>query len=419
MPVFELLIHNIWMVLVELAPWLLLGAVVSGLLHIALPAGFVQRQLSGRSGVVKAVAIGIPMPLCSCGVIPTGIGLQRDGASDGAAVGFITATPQTGVDSILVSASFLGWPFALSKVVAALVTGVISGWATDGFGSHTRSTEEATKAEEATKTEGDSCAVAPDRSFRALLDHAIDLVRMIWGWLAIGVLISAALSTWLPADAFSDMAATSMIVAFGLVLLASVPMYVCATASVPIAAALVAAGMPTGAAMVFLMAGPATNVATLGAVYRAFGARTLGIYLTTLVVGSVAFGLGYEALFGALTPGAVHDHAHTMPWYGQASAMLLVGMLAWFAGEDIKTWWQRRAMETTMSNDKTPAPIEVGVGGMTCGGCSGRLERLLQNEPGVASASVSLEGARAHVVGDVHVTRIHEIVKNAGFEVTA
>jgi len=411
MSTLSLFAHNIWMVLVELAPWLLLGAGVSGILHIALPAGFVQRQLSGRSGVVKAVALGVPMPLCSCGVIPTGIGLQKDGASDGAAVGFITATPQTGVDSILVSASFLGWPFALAKVVAALVTGVASGWATDAFGGAPGEAEVA--------DDDASCAIDHDRSFRALLDHAIDLVRMIWGWLAVGVLISAALSTWLPADAFSGIAASSMIVAFGVVLLASVPLYVCATASVPIAAALVAAGMPTGAAMVFLMAGPATNVATLGAVYRAFGGRTLAIYLSTLVIGSVAFGLGYEALFGALTLGAVHDHAHAAPWWGTVSAVLLVGMLAWFAGEDIKAWSQRRAMESDMTNEKTPAPIEVGVGGMTCGGCSGRLERLLQNEPGVSSASVSLEEAKARVIGEVKLARVQEIVQNAGFEVTA
>ena len=102
----------LWAVLTELAPWLLLGAVVAGLLHGLLPPGFVQRQLQGRAGVAKAVLLGVPLPLCSCGVIPTGIGLKEDGASDGAAIGFLTATPQTGVDSVLVSAGLLGWPFA-------------------------------------------------------------------------------------------------------------------------------------------------------------------------------------------------------------------------------------------------------------------------------------------------------------------
>lgn len=399
--------HQVWAVLGELAPWLFLGAGVSGLLHIALPPGFIHRQLQGRMGVVKAVALGVPMPLCSCGVIPTGIGLQQDGASDGASVGFITATPQTGVDSILVSASFLGWPFALSKVVAALATGLAAGFATDLFGRPS--------GPPAPTAGDDSCAVPPPRTFRSAVDHGVELIQMIWGWLTFGVLLSAALSTWLPADFFGSLAGASTLAAFGVVLLASVPLYVCATASVPIAAALVAAGMPTGAAMVFLMAGPATNVATLGAVYRAFGARTVGIYLATLVGGSVAFGLGYEALFGSLAVGAVHDHVHAIPWWGHLSAGLLVAMLAWFAVEDVRGWWSRRALEAPVKSG--PEPILIQVGGMTCGGCTSRLERLLQKEDGVQSAAVSLDEAQAKVVGTVSVARLHEIVENAGFEV--
>ena len=408
MDLFLTFLENVWAVLGELAPWLFLGAIVSGLLHVALPAGFIQRHLGRGSGVLKAVAIGVPMPLCSCGVIPTGIGLQQEGASDGAAVGFITATPQTGVDSILVSASFLGWPFALTKVVAALVTGLVSGAATNAFTS--------ARAPEATAS-GASCAAPAPRGFAAFRDHALELVQMIWGWLTFGVLLSAALTTFLPADFFGSLAATNTLAAFGLVLLASVPLYVCATASVPIAAALVAAGMPTGAAMVFLMAGPATNVATLGAVYRAFGTRTLIIYLGTLVVGSVAFGLGYEALFGSLTVGAVHAHTHATPWWGHLSAVLLVGLLGWFALQDLRSWRARASLESTMSAPSAPSPIVVSVGGMTCGGCSSRLERLLQKEEGVESAVVSLEEARARVVGSVSEARIHEIVENAGFEV--
>ncbi len=409
-----LFLHNTWSVLGELAPWLFLGAAVSGLLHVLLPPGFIHRQLNGNFGVFKAVALGVPMPLCSCGVIPTGIGLKQDGASNGASVGFITATPQTGVDSILVSASFLGWPFALTKVAAALVTGMVSGLATNLV-----SPSNADSAPTAT----DSCAIPKPRTARAALDHAIELIQMIWGWLLFGVLLSAALSTWLPSDFFAGLATTSTIAAFGVVLLASVPLYVCATASVPIAAALVAAGMPTGAAMVFLMAGPATNVATLGAVYRAFGSRTLAVYLITLIVGSVAFGLGYEALFGTLAVGHVHDHVHTTPWWGHGSAVVLVGLIGWFAWLDWQSFRARRAMqrksgETIMTGKTAPTPIVVGVGGMTCGGCSSRLERLLQKESGVDSAVVSLEEARAKVVGTVELARIREIVENAGFEFT-
>ena len=106
-------LNAMWQVTVELAPWLLLGSLVAGVLHVVLPPGFVHRRLRGRGGVVKAVLLGVPLPLCSCGVIPAGLGLKRDGASNGAAIGFLASTPQTGVDSVLVSASFLGWPFAV------------------------------------------------------------------------------------------------------------------------------------------------------------------------------------------------------------------------------------------------------------------------------------------------------------------
>ena len=125
-----------WTIWLELAPWILLGAAVSGILHVLLPATWLQKNLNGRIGVLRAVALGVPLPLCSCGVIPVGLGLKKDGAGNGAAVGFLISTPQTGIDSILVSASFLGWPFALLKVVVALLTGVVGGLiAEDGAGA--------------------------------------------------------------------------------------------------------------------------------------------------------------------------------------------------------------------------------------------------------------------------------------------
>ena len=120
-------ISAVWITLCELAPWLLLGMALSGLLHVALPTKFVRQKLRGFAGVLKAVAIGVPLPLCSCGVIPAGIGLKKDGASNGAAVGFLISTPQTGVDSILVSASFFGWPFAVFKLITAAVMGIVGG----------------------------------------------------------------------------------------------------------------------------------------------------------------------------------------------------------------------------------------------------------------------------------------------------
>ncbi|MDP7742985.1 MAG: permease, partial [Lentisphaeria bacterium] len=122
-------LHNAWDVMLSLAPWLLLGTLAAGLLHVFLPPDLIRRHLGRAStgSVVKAVMLGVPMPLCSCSVIPAALAIRREGASRGAAVGFMISTPQTGVDSILVSASFLGWPFAVFKVVSAFVTGLMGG----------------------------------------------------------------------------------------------------------------------------------------------------------------------------------------------------------------------------------------------------------------------------------------------------
>ena len=131
-----------WNILLALAPWLLVGMVIAGLIHGLLPRDFSKRQLRGPSGIFKAVALGVPLPLCSCGVIPAGLGLKKDGASDGASIAFLISTPQTGVDSILVASKFLGWPFALFKLGSAALTGVIGGFLSDRFGGETLESNE-------------------------------------------------------------------------------------------------------------------------------------------------------------------------------------------------------------------------------------------------------------------------------------
>lgn len=326
------MLYEVWEVTLELAPWLLLGAAIAGAMHAWLPHGLVERGLSGEGGVARAVAIGVPMPLCSCGVIPVGLGLKRQGAGDGPAVGFLISTPQTGVDSILVTASMLGWPFALFKVAVALATGLIGGWITKAV----------TPAPAPTLPVIDN---APEPStmerVRDAFAHGDELLRSIWRWLVFGVLVSAALSAWLPEDAFGRLAAYGPLAAMGVALGVSLPLYVCATASVPIAAALVQAGLPLGAVLVFLMAGPATNAATIGAVYRGLGPRPLAVYLATIVVGSVLGGLAFEAIADtsrlqlAADQGG-HDHGAAHPWWAVACGLVLVGLLVRYAIEDFK-----------------------------------------------------------------------------------
>ncbi|MCR9163077.1 MAG: permease [Nannocystaceae bacterium] len=388
-----------WAVTLELAPWLLLGALIAGVLHVALPPGFIERAFVGRRGVLTAVALGVPLPLCSCGVIPAGLGLKKDGASDGAAVGFMISTPQTGVDSVLVSASFLGWPFAIFKLGAAALTGLVGGWLTDAVGDASCTPAKQTPSGHTAPTE---------RSVAAAWAHSLDVLRSIWGWLVFGVLLSAFITTVMPQSWLASVGASSPLLALGLALLISIPLYVCATASVPIAAALVAGGFPPGAALVFLMAGPATNLATLGAVYRALGRKALTVYLATIVIGSVALAYAFDALV-SMSVTAPHQHAHEASIIAQASAALLLGMMAWFAFDDVRAWLRRRSAASV------PASLTVGVDGMTCQGCVRKLTRALDDDARVESATVELDPGSASVRGNLDADALADLVREAGF----
>ncbi len=397
-------VHEVISVFVELSPWLLLGSLIAGGLHVLLPANFVRHHLRGRGSVLKAVGLGVPLPLCSCGVIPAGLGLKKDGASDAASVGFLISTPQTGIDSILVSAAFLGWPFALFKVGSAFITGIVGGMLTEHWGGPEVSLTPETQQSEERRT----------RSLVGLLEHADELLRSIWGWLAVGVLVSAAISTWLPTSALGEVTQWGSLVTMAAVLLISLPMYVCATASVPIAAALVAGGLPAGAALVFLMAGPATNVATIGAVHRGFGGRVLGIYLTTIIVGSMGLGMAFDAVLPTTVEETITHGSHAT-WWAMASVGILGLLMARYAWSDLQQWWKTRRF----AQSKTQDAIAVSVSGMTCGGCVARLQKFLEKTEGIDRVVVTLEPGQATVKGSLDENAIRTLIEQAGFQATA
>jgi hypothetical protein len=386
--------------MLELSPWFLLGMAVAGLLHGLLPRNFIKRQLRGRFAVVKAVALGVPLPLCSCGVIPAGLGLKRDGASNGASLGFLISTPQTGVDSILVSATFLGWPFALFKVFAAAATGLIGGIIADRLPDDDPPERDLGAVEAANEEQ--------EWGLRAMVEHAHDLLASIWRWLVFGVVVSALINTFLPVGTLEVFADAGPLWAGFMVLLISLPLYVCATASVPIAAALVANGMPVGAALVFLMAGPATNVATIGAIYRGFGGRQLFSYLFVLIVGSLGFGLLFDWAIDPLTVAQPHAASHAT-WWAVASAVLLSALIARLAFQDLLGWLRGRFGASNRDS------IEVGVEGLSCGACERKVERALLALDGVVSVMVTRSPDRAVVVGSASREAVVRAIGIAGY----
>lgn len=396
-----------WKVLCQLAPWLLLGMLLSGMLHVFLPAGFVRRKFQGFSGVLKAVLLGVPLPLCSCGVIPAGIGLKNQGASNGASVGFLISTPQTGIDSILVSASFFGWPFAIFKMFTAAVTGVIGGWVTDRVEPSFESAEAASG-----KEDGLADVVPHGSALWRIWVHGVEIVRSIWGWLLIGIVISAVIETYIPPQWFEVVGQWGLLPSMFLVLLVAAPLYVCATASVPIAAALVTGGLSPAAALVFLMAGPATNITTMGAIRNRFGWKTLVVYLSTIIVGSMVFAWMFDWLLTAeVATHSPHDHDHKN-WWAIGSAVLLLAMVASFIWKDVMRWSNSRKMV-----DSNAEKILISITGMTCGGCVDRLESAIRKTAGVESVNVELKSGLATIFGKPKLDEMVQLIQSLGFQV--
>lgn len=396
------IIRVCWEILIQLSPWMLIGMFLSGLMHVLLPRDFVRRRFRGTSGVVNAVLLGVPLPLCSCGVVPAGIGLKNDGASDGASVGFLISTPQTGVDSILVSAGFLGWPFAIFKMVSAAVIGIAGGLMTDATASESSSelpVEQPSSKNKDTNLKG---------KIVDAWQHGVEIVRSVWLWLLIGVVISAVIQVLLPESWFQRLNDFGLLPAMLMVLLLSVPLYVCATASVPIAAALVASGMSPAVAIVFLIAGPATNVTTIAAVYGRFGARTLAVYLISIIVGSMIFASAFHWIIDptVVVEHAGHDH-HPGGWLASASAAALLLLIATFIYDDARR---------LLSGRGTGEPdLQISVTGMHCNGCVSKVETALKKVDGVESVNVQLDPGIVSIVGIVERELISDAVTSLGF----
>ena len=396
-------LDNLLAVALNLSPWLLVGAAAAGLIHGLLPAGFVRRSLRGRWGVVKAVLLGIPLPLCSCGVIPAAVGLKKDGASDGASVGFLISTPQTGVDSILVSASFLGWPFALFKVFSAFVMGMAGGLLADLVSPGARPSPESAVHLVPTHP-------AHRPGLRGMFAHAVETLESIWYWLLFGVVLSAAISTFIPPETMQRFASLGPLGTALVMLVLSLPMYVCSTSSVPIAAALVAGGMPHGAALVFLVAGPASNVATIGAVYKTFGARVFWVYLSVVALGSLGLGMLFDGM--GLAGSATAGHQHEAGPLAIASTVVVAAAMLWFA---VRWLGGLRGARKKPATEGAADIRSFQVQGMSCQNCARKVETRAGGLSGVKWAKVRLDQQRLEVAGPATDQEITKALEAAGY----
>ncbi len=401
--------------LVEMAPWLLLGFTFAGLLHVFIPGGSIRKYMGGRNlkSVVYAALLGVPLPLCSCGVIPTGISFNKEGASKGATVSFLISTPQTGVDSILATYSMLGLPFALLRPFVAFFSGIFGGVITN-----LASKDEEIKAVEPPilKSEG----MGRGSKFRKMLKYAfLDFLMDIADWLITGFAIAALISVLLPDDFFTINLSNQFLSMF-IVLLASIPLYVCATGSIPIAAVLMMKGLSPGAALVFLMAGPATNVATMTVIGKAMGRKTLIIYLVSISASAMFFGwltnqfLPSEWFMMMLHDHGAHEHELLPYWFSLAAAILLVGLLV--NGYMRKYFSSKQKTKLTDMTQHTKN-LKIGVGGMTCNHCKASVERNLRTIKGIESVNANPDTGDVMIQGtELNLEKIKFAVEDIGYD---
>lgn len=376
-----LFFSHFYQLFLESAPWLIFGLALAGIMKTCLPMNWMHQQLGGHDikTTLKAAFIGAPLPLCSCGVIPAAIGLRRAGASKAATSSFLVSTPETGVDSISVSYVMLGPFMAIIRPIAAIFSAILAGlcvgslearkkpsYATqetpakhqvsccassnsvtpkfthhmtascldDKKASSSNSCCSTIKQENTSATCGNAKKTNQSNSLfqkmkAGLRFSSTNLVDDISIWLMIGIGFAAFVQAYLPNNFLAQWG--DGILAMLIMVIISVPMYICATASTPIAAGLLLAGVSPGAVLVFMMAGPATNIATLGVIGKEMGRRTLLGYLIGVIGGALIFGYLINFLVAKfhieILPKMGPEHALLPYWLTLSSAILLAFLI--------------------------------------------------------------------------------------------
>ena len=453
--IFKVFVHEFITLFSEMAPFLLLGFLLAGILHVWVPNHLYVPKISKSNfmSVLWAALFGVPLPICSCGVIPTSIALRKEGASKGASVSFLISTPATGVDSILATYSLLGLPFAILRPIAAFVTALFGGVLTNFV---SRGEDAAVHGEAQPETiDFDDCDTDHHCGCESRDVHRMSfgqkvvetfrygLVNMVGDvskWLLIGLLLGALISAFVPNELFLALREYPLLCMLAVLMLA-MPMYTCATGSIPLALALVAKGITPGAALVLLMAGPATSIASMLVVGKAFGKRTLVAYLVSIAVGAIGFGLIVDTFFmdtflAAMLPqGGAECHGHgALGVFDYVCAGLLAAFMIYAkfghkgcgcghehgghcgCGHD----HEGNCCHEHEEECDECVLVTYRVNGMSCSHCKACVEKAVRVLDGVefAEADVSKKELRVewHDAHDVDEAALRKAVEEAGFE---
>jgi uncharacterized membrane protein YraQ (UPF0718 family)/copper chaperone CopZ len=412
------ILKSVWFLHMEMSPYLLFGFFIAGVLNLVIPREKIYTHLSGNKliSIIKASLFGVPLPLCSCGVIPVAAYLRKEGAGKGSTVSFLSSTPTTGVDSILATYSLLGPLFAIIRPIAAFFAGILSG-------SLTGILEKKQNIESIKPSEENSCTIcnieeSHSHSFLEKIKYIfqygfIDLIDDAGKWILIGVIAGGIIGFIIPED-FIEQYLGNPLLAYPIMLLISIPMYICATGSIPIAAALIIKGMTPGAGLIFLIAGPATNTATLAFVSGKLGKRILFIYLFSIIITSLLFGLIVDHIWkiSGEDMNLITGGMKMLPiWLKTFSAILLSGLIIRALIKNLLCKFIRKNKEIIDMKGN------YKVQDMTCQHCVYAIENALKSIQGIEKINISLNDKLVHLDGEYDENNVITAIQKAGYSI--
>lgn len=389
----------------EMAIYLLFGFFLGGVIYAFLPQNKIKQAI-GKKGLfssLKSSLLGVPLPICSCGVVPTALSIKERGASRGAVISFLISTPQTGVDSIAATYSLMGPIFAIFRPLVAFLTGVIGGTVTDLANNDSVAEGIENKVNDEKLNFVEKCKKAYKYGFHQLL---ADIAK----WIVIGLFLGGLITVLIP-DNFFTQYISSPVISYIAVLAISIPLYVCATGSIPIATALLLKGLSPGAAFVFLMAGPATNATSLIVLFNTLGKKDTIIYLITIVVGSILGGIFFDILLFDSFVNAFKEMHHVYNGLFAILKQLSSLILAYYL---LKALFFKEKEKEVMKNEKS---IVFEVSGMTCNHCKMNVLNTATEIEGVLKADVNLDSGELILEGNFDKKTLISAIENKGYKV--
>lgn len=410
----------------EMAPYIILGLIFVALLNLFVSKDLIIRHIGGNNflSILKASLFGVPLPLCSCGVVPTAVYMSKSGASKGATISFLISTPQTGIDSIIATYGMLGPLFAIFRPFAALIMGLVGGFAVKFSGDE--GSEKMSKpkfislnqfAEVKQETKGKEDFKS--RVNKTLKYSFVEFLDDISVQFVAGVIIAGLISFFIPNDFFAGTGFNSGILGMLLMILIGAPMYVCATASIPIAMALLMKGFTPGVAFVFLAVGPATNAASIAIITKSLGKKVTSVYLITIAVLSIIMGYALDFIYYFAGEGSIihnHDSHNHGDMFLNEELKIIIGIV--FLIMIVLSIYRKYspklfATKKVILSNETRVIIE----GMTCNHCVETVKNTAEKIKGVDEIDIKLEENSAYIKGNFDFDDFKKQIENVGYKV--